>query len=193
MTKSIEVEVRILLKNRPAVEREIKKRGAKMVYFEKLKDYWYCPNHAKNFEQASTDKTGFALRIRKSIDNYTGKQTATLECKTLCNGKDHAMCNEYCVDLQDTDQMRKILQSIGLREFLVINKERTIYQLDETKFCFDDIEGVGRGLEIEIMTRTDVEKTHQRLVNLALDLGIAKQEILEKSLTYLAMKKLAKF
>lgn len=191
--KSKEVEIRILLKNRKKIEDELERRNAKLVYFQKLKDYWYCPKSAKDYMQASIDTTGFALRIRESIDKYTDKRTASLECKTLCDDKSHAICNEYEVDIPEIDETRKILESIGLKEFLVIDKERMIYQIDNIKFCFDNINGVGEGLEIEVITDEDVKKVHQELIKLALDLGIEKDEILEKSLTYIAMQNIAKF
>lgn len=193
MPKLKEVEIRILLKNRGKIEQGLKCRGAKLVYFQKLKDYWYCPAAARDYKEASIDSTGFALRIRESVDRYTGKRTASLECKTLCDGKTHAVCNEYEVDVPEIDETRKILQSIGLKEFLIIDKERIIYELDNIKFCFDEIKGVGEGLEIEVMTDEDIEKIHTRLTDLALDIGVTKQEILEKSLTYIAMQKIAKF
>jgi len=193
MPKLKEVEVRILLKNRKKIENELERRGAKLIYFQSLKDYWYCPNAAKNYKQASIDATGFALRIRESVDRYTDKRTASLECKTLCDKKSHAICNEYEVDISEIDETRKILESIGLKEFLLIDKQRMIYEFNGVKFCFDKIKGVGDGLEIELMTDQDIEKTHRELVRLALEIGISKKEILDKSLTYLAMQKIAKF
>lgn len=191
----IEVEVRILLKNRRAVEKKLLARGARMVYFSHLKDYWFCPKAAKNHLAASIDKTGFALRIRETKDNYSDKQSASLDCKTLCDGKTHALCNEYELDLGGNSTVaRKLLESIGLKEFLLIDKERIIYQAGQYKCCFDRIKGLGEGLEIEVMTNKEkVKKVHEEILSFAATLGIKKDEILEKSLTYLAMEKMAKF
>lgn len=188
-----EIEVRILLQNKELIKKKLEKQGAKIIYSSHLRDYWYCPVKVKNWQGAEIEKTGFALRIRETVDRYTDKSSASLDCKTLCDGKTHALCNEYEIDLTDLEQARKILESIGLKEFLLVDKERIIYELDDIKYCFDDIKGVGEGLEIEMMTTGDVNKAHKRLTKVALDLGIKPEEILEKSLTHIAMQKLGRF
>ena len=193
MPNLIEVELRIFLKDRKKIEEELKNHGSKIICCSRIIDYWYCPKTAKNYKQASIDKTGFALRIRKTRDIYSGKSIASLECKTLCDKKNHAMCNEYEVDVRDVRQTRGILESIGLKEFLVIDKGRIIYKYKSAKFCFDKIKGLGNGLEIEILTKGNVKKVHARLEKMAQEMGIKQNEILKKSLTYLAMKKLSKF
>lgn len=191
--KEKEIEVRVLLKNRKVIESKVESLGGKIVYFSRLKDFWFCPRDVKNYQKASIDNTGFALRIRETKDIYTGKIISSLDCKTLCDDKTHAFCNEYEMDVADPDQMRKILESIGLKEFLVVDKERVIYKLKDVKYCFDKIVGVGDGLEIEKMTTANIQKTHRELIKRAKELGIKDKEILDKSLTFIAMQKLAKF
>lgn len=194
MSKKIEVEIRIFLKNRKKIEDKLKSFNAKVVYATHLIDYWFCPKSAKNYKEASTDKTGFALRIRESKDIYSGKKAASLECKTLVDGKDHAHCHEHEIDLTDILTTRRILADIGLKEFLVIDKQRVIYEYKGAKLCFDKIKNLGDGLEVEIMSNSNnIAKSREKAISLALDLGIKKEEILEKSLTYLAMQKIAKF
>jgi predicted adenylyl cyclase CyaB len=139
------------------------------------------------------ERTGFALRIRETKDQYSRRTTAALECKILCDGQDHSLCHEHEIPLADTKGMRHILDDIGLKEFLVIDKERIIYQYRKAKFFFDKIKGLGQGLEIEIMAKNNLVQTKAKLLALAADLGINKEEILTKSLTHLAMQKLGKF
>ena len=193
MSKLIEVEVRILLKNRQAVENRLSDLGGRVTYASHLIDYWFCPDGAKNYKEASINKTGFALRIRESKDSYSGKEIASLECKTLVNGHDHALCHEHEIDITDIKSTRQILDDIGLKEFLVIDKQRVIYEYKKAKFCFDKIKNFGDGLEIEIMTRGKLAEAKEKAIKLALELGIRKEDILEKSLVYLAMQKLGKY
>lgn len=193
MSKPIEIEVRIFLKNRKNIEEKLKKLWARIVYFSKIKDYWFCPKNVKNYKQASTDKTWYALRIRETIDNYTGKKSASLDCKTLVDGKNHSLCNEYEIDLSESYAARKILESIWQKEFLLIDKERMIYKYKTMKFCFDKIKWLWDWLEIEILTNKNIEKTYKQIINFAYELGITKEEIVDKSLTYLAMQNLSKF
>lgn len=194
MPQKIEVELRILLKNRKAIEEKIKNQSAKLIYYTHLIDHWYCPQNVKNYKEACTDNIGYALRIREAKDEYTGRHICSLECKTLCNGINHAFCNESEIDINDIEQAQNILKAIGLKEFLTIDKERTIYKKEEVKYCFDKIKGLGEGLELEIMTnKKNIKKAHQKMKKKASELGIKKEEILDRSLTYLAMKKLAIF
>ncbi|MCX6741454.1 MAG: hypothetical protein NTY61_03600, partial [Candidatus Parcubacteria bacterium] len=69
MSKPVEVEIRVLLKNRRVVEDKLKQLGGKLVYHARLKDYWYCPKSVKNYRAAMVDQLGFALRIRETRDS----------------------------------------------------------------------------------------------------------------------------
>lgn len=193
MGKKAEIEIRILLKNRQATERNVEKLGAKPTSVYRLIDYWFCPKESKNWQAALIDNTGFALRIRETKDQYGGRSLATLECKTLCDGKDHSLCHEHEVPLSDPISIRHILTDIGLKIFLKVDKIRTIYQYRKIQFCFDDIKGVGQGLEIEMMAKENPAEVKKELLALAERIGIEKDEILDKGLTYLAMKKMGKF
>ena len=193
MAKKIEVEIRVLLKSRRAIEDRLKKLGARIIYVSRLVDYWFCPKAVKDWQGAEINKTGFALRIRETKDQYSGRTTAALECKTLCDGKDHSLCHEHEIPLTDAKSIRHILTDIGLKEFLVIDKVRIIYQYKKAKFCFDKIKGLGNGLEIEIMTTGNLAEVKAKLLVLAEEVGIKKEEILSKGLTHLAMQKMGKY
>ena len=191
--KKIEVEMRILLKDKNAVEEALKKKGGKLVYCTQLKDYWFARKDAVGVDDALINNSGFALRIRETLDPYSGKIHASLDCKTLCDGTNHAFCNEYEVDLDEVESMRAILEALAFKQILLVDKERLMYKLDGTNFCFDTITGVGEGLEIERITEGDWQPEYDKLVKIAHELGVTDDEILEKSLTYIAMQKLAKF
>jgi len=87
------------------------------------------------------------------------------------------------------------LEDIGLKEFLIIDKERTIYKYKNLQCCFDKIKGIGQGLEIEMLVSNHflAKAAHDKIIDFAKIIGISNNEILNKSLTYLAMKKLSKF
>lgn len=194
MSKKIEVELRILLKNRKAIEKTAKQKGAIFIKHLKVKDFWYCSKNVHNYKKASIDSSGFALRLRIEKDISLRKTKSSIECKTLRSGKNHAECNEYELPVEDLFQARKLLESINFKEFLVINKERKVYKYQKFSLFFDKIEGVGHGLEIEIMRSKGTEKVkYNQLLNLAVELGISQSEILKKSLTFIAMQKLTSF
>jgi len=191
--KKIEVEIRVWLKDRQEIENKLISLGAKVIYVSHLVDYWFCPKSITNCEDALIDNVGFALRIRESEDAYSGLKVASLECKKLFDGKDHSLCHEHEIVIGDVSGMKAILDDIGLKNFLIVDKERIVYKYKDVKFCFDKLRGLGDGLEIEVMTEDNLSETKEKIINMALELGIKKEEILEKSLTYLAMQKLGKF
>jgi len=189
----MEVEVRILLKNRAKVEANLKQKGARLVYVTRLKDYWFCPKSVGRHQEASIDKTGFALRIREARDPYSGRLMASMDCKTLFEPHSHAVCHEHEMEVPNVLKARKILESIGLKNFLLVDKERMVYRLKNALFCFDNIKGVGHGLEIEMKAKKDTHEVYQKVLALAKEIEVGKDEILKKSLTYIAMQKLSKF
>jgi predicted adenylyl cyclase CyaB len=194
MSRLIEVEIRILLKNRKKVERDLITRGARIAYSAELKDYWFCPKSVKNPKEAAIEKIGYALRIRESRDLYTGKTNVSLECKTLADGKTHALCNEHEMPIASVKETRAILSDLGIKEFLAIDKRRVIYVYKGMKFCFDAIKGVGDGLEIELNVKAAGQSSaYKKLISTARSLSINESEILEKSLTHIAMQKLSRF
>src|SRR3989338_5473043 len=194
MSQKIEIELRILLKNRKAIEKTVIQKGAVLIKHLKVKDFWYCSKNVHTYRKASIDRSGFALRLRIEKDLSLKKTKSSIECKTLQSGKNHAECNEYELPVEDLFQARKLLESINFKEFLVIEKERKVYKYQKFSLFFDKIEGVGHGLEIEIMSTKGTEKVrYNQLLNLAIELGISQSEILKKSLTYIAMQKLANF
>jgi len=193
MPKLIEVEIRLRLKNPSLTKNRLKKLGTEIIGSYQIIDYWFCPKAVKNHQQALIDNTGFALRIRDLKNLSNGKKTVQLECKTLVDGKDHCLCHEHEILLNDTKMMRHILNDIGLKEFLKVDKFRTVYRYKNIKLCFDKIKKLGNGLEIEILTKDNLAEAKKKIIDLAIKLGVEQKDILEKSLTYLAMEKLSRF
>ncbi|MDE2079640.1 MAG: class IV adenylate cyclase [Patescibacteria group bacterium] len=190
--KNIEVEVRALLDNSRLIERNLLRLGAKFIKKTSVKDSWFCDSRINDYHKASIDRTGYALRIREISKGK--KKTFSLECKTLSDGFTHALCNEYSSAVNDPLQIEKILESIGLKKFLVLVKERRVYILHDLEFSFDRIPGVGQGLEVEaIVSKQEEKRKHREILKLASSLGVKQRNILKKSLTYLAMKKLSRF
>lgn len=193
MSNPTEVEIRIILKNKREIEKSVKKLGAKKEFSLNIIDSWYCPEYIKNYKNAEIDKIGFGLRIRESKDLKLNKDISTIGCKTLYDGRDHTFCREYETSLGNVNQMKEILESVGFKKFLTIKKRRIVYKYKNMNLCFDKINDIGYGLEIEIITTSDTKTTQKKLKDFAFRLGIKPREILQKSLTFVAMKKLSKF
>ena len=194
MQKKIEVEVRALLEDRKRVERNLMAKGARLVQRIHVTDHWYCDARAKNPTDASIDSSGYALRLREVRNAGERRKATSLECKTLVDRASHSFCNEYEVAIDSPLNGRKILESIGLKLFLTVEKERTLYQLRDIKFFFDSIKGIGEGLEVEMMVpRVAVERAYVAARRVLEEIGVKKRELLVKSLTRLAIERFSHF
>jgi adenylate cyclase class 2 len=75
----------------------------------------------------------------------------------------------------------RVLTHLGYRPVAVVQKERRIYHLERTPFsleiCLDDVEGVGRFIELEILAPEERLSDARRVVqDLAADLGLGGSE-----------------
>ncbi len=89
--------------------------------------------------------------------------------------------------------MDRVLRNMNLRQCLLIDKQRDIYELDSYKICIDDIKDFGCGIEIEFKVKDLNDKVKEGVKEMAHNLGLKDSEKYEMTMTREAMKKLAKF
>ena len=191
-----EIEIRYLLKNRKKIEEKVRKLGAKLSNHSHVIDHYFCDKHITSLRQKDKhyeSMEGFTLRIREMDNDYTGKIVTTLEVKKLVDGKNHSNCIETEIVVPDYCDTKELLCRMNMKEFIVIDKERFVYRFKDIKICFDNIQGIGFGLEIEQITKKDFKETEKKLIMFAEKIGLKSKDRVKKSLTYLAMKKMAKF
>jgi len=76
----------------------------------------------------------------------------------------------------------KILKKIGFTEFMRVKKKRSYYSLDEVKITYDEVEGLGTFVELELPADEDtMEETKERLFAVLKKLGISKSTLTRKS------------
>ena len=77
---------------------------------------------------------------------------------------------------------------------VVLEKDRIIYELDGVRVVIDDIKGFKIGIELEVVTNKDRKIILPKLMKIAKKIGLdTKDEITERSVTFLYMEKFAKF
>ena len=83
---------------------------------------------------------------------------------------------------------------MNFKEMITIDKDRVVYKYKDFKIAIDEIKDYLTGVEVEVLTSENREVVMPRLKKLARELGLNLQrEMIDKSVTYLAMKKFAKF
>ncbi|MDO4419259.1 MAG: class IV adenylate cyclase [Ruminococcus sp.] len=89
---------------------------------------------------------------------------------------------EYETVIDNSDELKKMLQLIGFKEYAIINKSRQVGIIGEITICLDDVEGLGAFIEVE----KKVENSHERectlsdLKNFIFSLGINSKQLCNK-------------
>lgn len=195
--KTYEVEIRFVSNKRASIEEKLIKIGAKLIYHAHVIDHWFSPKHIKNINQKNEEfesGRGFGLRIREQDNGYTGKIVTSLETKRLLVPYQHEVCIKGEITVDSYEEAKKFLNLIDQKEFATVDKDRVIYQYKEFKIVFDDIKNFKTAIEIEVKTDKNQKKTLKSIKDFARILGLdLKNEITNKSVTYLYMQKFATF
>lgn len=188
--KSQEVELRVLLtpEQRAVILGQLQHRGAVEAGAETITDLYYCPQQVTDFSQIAMDAVGsFSLRVRQTVRD--GVAAVQINTKTITTYGDHHAWQEHEVGVDSFVEAQALLKVIGFKLFCRIEKQRSRFSFCQMTICIDDINDFGCALEIEIMatpeTAAQAKQTIQDFLN---QIGIAKEQILPKSVTYLLMQ-----
>lgn len=93
---------------------------------------------------------------------------------------------EFEVAIDDVNNMKKILTSLGFYPVATIVKKRKIYRFEELSIVLDNVRNLGNFIEIEISSKdTNYEKNVESILKFMEKLGIRKEDFIRKS--YLEM------
>ncbi|MCG2712387.1 MAG: class IV adenylate cyclase [Candidatus Omnitrophica bacterium] len=100
-------------------------------------------------------------------------------------------CIEREVIIDNPREMEGILKCLGYHEVVRINKRRRRCDFKKYKICLDEVDMLGKFIEIEKMSREkDSIKVQDELFQLLLDLGIQKEERITKGYDTLIYRKI---
>ncbi|WP_305063974.1 class IV adenylate cyclase [Methanococcoides sp.] len=167
----IEIEVKVRAEHAPVKDRVIK-LGAQKVRTEDHVDVYYNSPH-RDF--AKTDE---ALRLR-SVDGGT---RMTYKGKKL---DEVSKTREEFETPVDGVAARGILNALGFFESGVVKKTRDIYKYDDITICFDNVEGLGEFVEVELVADSDVQGHREKLFGFLEMIGSKKEDSIRTS--YLEM------
>lgn len=140
-----EIEVKILEVNVEALEKRLFQLGAEKVFDGELDVIFY------DFEDNWLEKRDQRLRLRKVGDEteFTFKQKVSRKASKIED--------EYQVNVSNFEEMRSILEFMGMRQTRRYKKHRISYKIEQTRFEFDTLMlGVPTFLEIEAETEKDI-------------------------------------
>lgn len=172
---SLEVEMKFPVADFADLRRRLRRRGARLAGARSRheEDHYF---NAPDRDFALTDE---ALRLRRvgSANRVTYKgpkrdaQTKTrTEIEVGLEGGDEA-AEDYC----------QLLRSLGYRDVAIVRKKRTIFRLKQGGFpveiCLDEVKGVGRFVEVEILApESKLDAARNVVLGLAEELGLSGSE-----------------
>jgi predicted adenylyl cyclase CyaB len=120
-----EVEVKILDIDRKAVESRLLSLGAKKTFDDEM--------YAVYLDRSddTLKKCGDLLRLRKEGD------TCVLTFKKFISDEPAKIRKEYEVNVSDLGLMRSVFEQLGFKEWLIVKKHRTSYEIAGVYFEFD--------------------------------------------------------
>lgn len=170
----MEIEVKVPVTNLHEIKDKIMKLGGKLTLKDQQIDI-YLQHPCRDFE-----KTDEALRIRKTSGKnyltYKGPRTKSKLKARL----------EIEVEISNINSIEEILSKLGFKPFIKIVKKREIWTINNIKINLDEVEGLGRYIEVEI-TSKNVKEAEKAIFELLEKLGIDKKSIVKK--TYFEMIK----
>ncbi len=125
-----------------------------------------------------TFKDTFVLRIRRA-----GKKAfLTFKGSTGKQG----VYEEYETEVLDLDALDTMLQKSGFEKFLEIRKHRVIYEFEGAEINLDEVEGLGKFVEIEVIAE---ENADAKLIEMTEKLGLSGNESTRLGYVTLLLKK----
>jgi predicted adenylyl cyclase CyaB len=150
-----EIEVKILEIDRASVEGKIRQLGAVVQFDGKMRNTFF------DFPDQAIQKSNKVIRLR------TKGPKSVFAFKKLLSQEDAKICEELEVTVSNFDEMKEILESIGLGMWSDMQKHRTSYRISGAQFEFDryldPYQYIPEFLEIEAKDTTTLFDLVQRL------------------------------
>lgn len=194
--RKFEIEIRFVATDRKKIENKLISMGAKVTFHSHIIDHWFGPKFLKNMEDNDSwysSGEGYGTRIREQDNSYRGVMTTTLEIKRLSEARNHNTCIEHELAVADYQTAADFLRLMEHKEFITIDKDRVIYTYRDFKISIDEIKDFATAVEIETVTDQARDKVLPKLRKMAGEIGLNSKNEVEKSVTNMAMLKLAKF
>lgn len=183
--KDTEIEIKIKLDENDFLR--IKKELDQIANYQNTSfeiDQYLTPTHRDFMKPKRPNEW---LRLRKKEDKtsicYKHFYPEDAEIKTHCD--------EYETQIQDFEQINKILKALDFQKIVIVEKKRTTYNYNqEFEIGMDEVKELGHYIEIEsIKDFGSVELTRQKLFEFAKKLNLDTSKAEKVGYPYLLMQK----
>ena len=189
-----EIEVKARVQDIGKVREKLTEMGCLFSRKVRQKDEVYLHHSIGKFPKSK--KGVVTMRIRDS----NGVFFLTMK-KTQINELD---CIENEVEVKDPVEARKMLENLGFKEFVRVEKTREKCRLEDMTICLDEVEGLGNFIEIEKLidpllirtseanAATDGIKVQEELFSFLEGIGVRREDRVFKGYDSLTMEKKTK-
>ena len=161
----MEIEVKIKTENLEGLKEELVKLGASFILpVEQVDEYYKLKGKEKETQRPGS----FILRIREQeqIKRFTVKALTETTGAWI----------EHETGVEDPEELRKILELVGFTNVFTIKKTRTYGKLKNFEICLDDVEGLGKFVEFEIIS-DNPEEGKAKIMEIVTKLGLSDDQI----------------
>jgi predicted adenylyl cyclase CyaB len=183
-----EIERKYIIPSRKAIVQKLLDLEAPVTYHAHVIDHYFVPNKLRNLEEQDKwfkSKDGFALRIRETDNDYSGNITTELIVKKITAAEDHGIHQEVEMPTQDYSSAKDLFELMGLKENVIVDKDRVVYTVGDIKVCIDEIKDAGIGVELEYRGKMNEKKALSEIKKLADILSLSENDISEKGISYI--------
>ena len=120
-----EIEIKILGIDRSSIEKRLLSLGAKKVFDDEIHAFYY------DFPDHSIRRNGCTLRLRREGE----KSVFTL--KKDFESTEAKIREEHEIEVSDFNEMKYLIETLGLHAWLEVKKHRTSYEFEGVHFEID--------------------------------------------------------
>ncbi len=162
-----EYEVKIPVDDLSKVEERLKQLGWKLI------DEVFESDHYIDFRECvgiPADKIAFRIRIKKNLITGDVKGEVTYKGEVLETGVKAR--EELTAIVKDPEELVRMFVRLGFRIY-ALKKKRSVYEREgKVKVYLDDVEGLGKFVEVEVMDPASKEKFMKLLDSVKSELGL---------------------
>lgn len=165
---NIEIEIQLEVENIKPLKVFLTKNAKKTGELHQI-DRYFTPAHKNYIEPRPINEW---LRLRDS----NGKHLITYK-NYHRNAKHSLYCDEYETSIGEIKQIELIFEALGMKEIVVVDKNRTTYIYKDFEVAIDLVKNVGSYVEIEHKgdgTKENSLKIKQEMIDFLKKVGVGK-------------------
>lgn len=174
---NIEIEAKLKVDSHKGIERNLRKSGARFLAGQQQTDYYFDDS------KSSFTKKDSCLRLRKQAISSSEKYFLAYKGpKQKSNFKKRT---EIEIETSNFDKTKAILQILGYRQAIIVEKRRKLWKINRCLVALDDVKKLGNFVEIEGPDDKRIKKVQKLL-------GLDEAIHIKKSYADLLSQKLSK-